>query len=199
MSKSKSHILIATILLAAPALVAAQAVGSVEYLLNYARTYLAEGKNASAASYAKEALAVEPRNAEALAILRATAERSAVSPIVPAKTISAGEQSAPGQLGSSAYLLNYAKQHLRSGSYAGAANYAQQALKVDPGSSEAKQILALARSRAGASRAGNSCQAQFATCWAGAQTYSPGTGYKADNPRRQQCFVLRNSCEARAR
>jgi len=261
-------LVIASCLLAAPVLVSAQLAGSVEYLLDYARTYLAEGKPTSAASYANEVLALDPDNAEALAILQKTQTGSSgPAPIrqsaartpspswdgevgsaeyflryardymkagnsnaaaayaadalkvdpnnaearaiiraanqgkAPATVL--GKPKTPGgnadQVGSAAYLLNYAKHHLRNGSYAGAADYARQALKVDPNSTEAKRILALSDGRPDKGLSSNSCQGRFSACWVGAQTYTPGSGYRADNARRQQCFVERNRCEAIAK
>lgn len=194
MVKNRVLILAAGGLFTLPIIAHAQAVGSVEYLLQYARTYLAEGKKSSAESYAKEALALDPRNAEALAVLRSTSQRDAAMSTTPARP-----RPNTTQIGSSTYLLDYAKHHMRTGSWAGAADYAEQALRVDPASVEARQILALAKGRAAKGGGGSICQARFSTCWAGAQTYTPGGGYKADNPRRQQCFVQRNLCEARAR
>lgn len=263
MLKAKT-LVVAGLLLVSPVLVSAQLAGSVEYLLNYARTYLAEGKPTSAASYAKEALALDPSNAEALAIIQKTqgpnglapARQPAVSAASPswgggvgsaeyflqyardflkagnfssavayaedalkvdsnnneARAIirAANQRKAPAtvvgrpqnpsgnsdQIGSVAYLLKYAKHHMANGSNAGAADYARQALKVDPSSAEAKQILKLTDGRPDKSASSNSCQDQFSTCWVGAQTYTPGSGYKADPMARQQCMVERNRCNS---
>ena len=170
-------------------------VGSAEYFLKYARDFMIAGNRNSAAAYAKDALKVDPSNTEARAIIRAANRDTAPAVVLENPTATVGT---PGQIGSLGYLLGYARGQLKNGSYTGAADYAAQALRVDPSSTEAKQIMAIAKGRRDKA-GGNSCQAQFSTCWAGAQTYTVGGGYRADNARRQQCFVARNLCEARAK
>ena len=260
-------------LLATPVQVPAQLAGSVDYLLNYARKYLAEGQPSSAASYAKEVLALDSNNSEALAILQKTQSglgdpvpvQQAAKPVAPivspsrngnvgsvehyleyarghvkAGNLSAavayardalkvdatnveaqeiirasgqGMASKPSlgkpdvtdgnseQVGSAAYLLKYARHHLKNGSDAGARDYAIQALKVDSNSTEAKRIIALVNGRRptppSIGSINNSCQTQFSACWSGATTFKPGSGYAADPLRRQQCFAKRNLCNAR--
>ena len=154
------------------------------------------GNFSSAAAYAKDALKVDPSNAEALSIIGAARQRKASPTPSPTVRTAGGSED---QVGSAAYLLKYAKHHMKEGAFGAAADYAKQALAVDPSSSEAKQILALAKGRRDKGEASNSCQAQFSTCWVGAQTYTPGSGYKADLSRRQQCMVERNLCNSNAR
>lgn len=274
MLKRKALVVIAGCLLASPVVVTAQMAGSVDYLLNYARKYLADDKPSSAASYAKEALALDPNNSEAIAILQKTQSgpsdpgtvQQVAKPAAPInspswngnvgsveyfleyarghvkagnpsaavayardalnvdatnveaqeiiRTSGQGMASTPGlgmakaagvdsdQVGAAAYLLTYARHHLKNGSDAGALDYAKQALKVDPSSTEAMRIIALVNGRrppGPANPADNICQAQFSACWSGATTFTPGSGYAADPLRRQQCMVKRNLCNARAR
>jgi Tfp pilus assembly protein PilF len=116
----------------------------------------------------------------------------------PASAAATATRGDPQQVGTAAYFLRYAKYHMSNADYGAAASYARQALAVDPDFAEAKQLLAQAsRQAAKPAPAKNACDAQFSSCWAGAMTYTPGSGYSADNARRQQCMVERNICSGR--
>ena len=192
---------------AAPLIASAQAAGSIAsenapigspgYLLNYAVRHLRDGNFAGAADYAKQALAVEPGNAQARSILAdAQARRPPAS--APAAVRAPGGD--PGRIGTPAYFTRYAQHHLDNGAYSSAASYARQALAVDPNHAPAKRILAQASGKADKkTHAAGSCEAKFSSCWSGAMTYTPGGGYTADNARRQQCMVERNICQGSRR
>lgn len=103
-------------------------------------------------------------------------------------------------VGSVAYLLRYARYHRDNKDPSAAAKYAREALALDPGSAEAKAILAQTGSAArNAKAAPKTCQEKFSTCWSGATRYTPGSGYSADNARRQMCMVERNICQGAQR
>jgi hypothetical protein len=169
------------------------AIGSAGYLLNYAVRHLRDGNFVGAADYAKQALAVEPGNAQALSIL-ADAKARRPPPDAPAAVRAHGGD--PNRIGTPAYFTRYAQHHLDSGAYASAASYAKQALAVDPNCAPARKILAQASGKADRNaHPPGSCEAKFSSCWSSAMTYVPGSGYTADNLRRQQCMVERNICQ----
>lgn len=172
-------------------------IGSAGYLLNYAVRHLRDGNFAGAADYARQALAKEPGNAQALSIL---ADAGARRPPADAPAADRAEGGDPNQIGTPAYFTRYAKHHLDNEAYASAVNYAKQALAVDPNYAPARQILAQASGKADKSaHPPGSCEAIFSSCWSGAMTYTPGSGYAADNMRRQQCMVQRNICQGARR
>ena len=96
-----------------------------------------------------------------------------------------GPASAP--IGSAAYFLNYARHHLGSGDGPAAANYARQALQVEPGNQEARQLLNRAL-LAGPAKP-KSCQQQWSSCWVTAREFSD----------KNMCTQRRLACEANAR
>lgn len=172
-------------------------IGSAGYLLNYAVRYLRDGNFAGAADYARQALAKEPGNAQALSIL---SDAGARRPPADAPAAVRAEGGDPNQIGTPAYFTRYAKHHLDNEAYASAVSYAKQALAVDPNYGPARQILAQASGKADKSaHPPGSCEAIFSSCWSGAMTYTPGSGYSADNMRRQQCIVERNICQGARR
>lgn len=172
-------------------------IGSAGYLLNYAVRHLRDGNFAGAADYARQALAQEPGNAQALSILADAGARRPPADASPAVRAEGGD---PNQIGTPAYFTRYAKHHLDSGAYSSAVNYAKQALAVDPNYAPARQILAQASGKADKNaHPPGSCEAIFSSCWSGAMTYTPGSGYSADNMRRQQCMVQRNICQGARR
>lgn len=196
-------LVVATSLCAGPAMSAGSvaredaAIGSASYLLDYAVRHMNEGNFTAAADYAEQALALEPGNSQALSIIANAKARRAPATASAAVRAPGGD---PQRIGTPAYFLRYAKHHLANGNYSGAASYARQALAVDPNFAEAKAILAQANGRKdrGAHPAG-SCEARYSSCWSGAMTYTPGSGYSADNLRRQQCMVERNICQGRSK
>ena len=169
-------------------------IGSAAYLLNYARDFLREGNFEAAADYARQALGVEPGNAAAQQILADAKGRRAPADASAAVRGPGGD---PNRVGSPAYLLKYAKYHMGNKDYDSAVVYAKRALAIDPGFSDARALLTLASRQAATApkKARNSCEARFSTCWSSATTYTPGSGFSADNLRRQQCFVERNICQ----
>lgn len=172
-------------------------IGSAGYLLNYAVRHLRDGNFAGAADYANQALAQEPGNAQALSIL---ADAGARRPPADASAATRAPGGDPNRIGTPAYFTRYAKHHLDSGAYSSAVNYAKQALAVDPNYGPAKQILAQASGKADRNaHPPGSCEAIYSSCWSGAMTYTPGSGYSADNMRRQQCMVERNICQGARR
>lgn len=172
-------------------------IGSAGYLLNYAVRHLRDGNFSGAADYARQALAKEPGNAQALSILADAGARRAPADASPAVRAEGGD---PNQIGTPAYFTRYARHHLDNQAYASAVNYAKQALAVDPNYAPARQILAQASGKADkTAHPPGSCEAIFSSCWSGAMTYTPGSGYSADNMRRQQCMVERNICQGARR
>ena len=172
-----------------PAAGGEEAIGSAGYFLNYARYHLKNFNFDGAADYARQALAVDPGNEDARRILRDAGAKRA-----PADA----PRGDPNQVGTPAYFLKYARYHLENGNGPAASKYAREALGVDPSSSEAKQILAQAGriKPKPAPKGGKAlCESQFSTCWSSSTTYTPGSGYSADNARRAQCFVERNICQ----
>ena len=172
-----------------PAAGGEEVIGSVGYFLNYARYHLKNFNFEGAADYARQALAADPDNEEASRILRDAGAKRA-----PADA----PRGDPNQVGTPAYFLKYARYHLENGNGPAAAKYAREALGVDPSSAEAKQILAQAGriKPKPATKGGKAlCESQFSTCWSSSTTYTPGSGYSADNARRAQCFVERNICQ----
>lgn len=172
-------------------------IGSASYLLQYAVGFMREGNFTAAADYANQALAVEPGNAHARSIIADAKARRAPADAPAAVRAPDGD---PNQIGTPAYLLKYARYHMDNKAYASAVEYARQVLAIDPANAEAKRILADAQGKAdvGAHPAG-SCEAIYSSCWSGAMTYTPGSGYSADNLRRQQCMVERNICQGAGR
>ena len=172
-------------------------IGSAGYLLNYAVRHLRDGNFAGAADYANQALAQEPGNAQALSILADAGARRPPADASPAVRAEGGD---PNQIGTPAYFTRYAKHHLDSGAYSSAVTYAKQALAVDPNYGPARQILTQASGKADRNaHPPGSCEAIYSSCWSGAMTYTPGSGYSAGNMRRQQCMVERNICQGARR
>lgn len=196
--------LAASLALTAPLLASAQAttgsvaredapIGSASYLLQYAVGYLREGNFSAAKDYATQALGVEPGNAQARSIIASADARRAPSDANAAVRAPGGD---PNQVGSPAYLLKYARHHMEQQAYASAANYAKQVLAIDPANADAKRILSQTNGKADkTAHPPGSCEAIFSSCWSGAMTYTPGSGYQADNLRRQQCMTQRNICQ----
>jgi tetratricopeptide (TPR) repeat protein len=172
-------------------------IGSAGYLLHYAARHLRDGNFTGAADYANQALAKEPGNAQALSILADARARRAPDDAPAAVRAHGGD---PNQIGTPAYFTRYARHHLDSGAYASAVSYARQALAVDPAYAPAQRILAQASGKADKNQhPPGSCEAIYSSCWSGAMTYTPGSGYAADNLRRQQCMVERNICQGARR
>lgn len=124
------------------------------------------------------------------------------APAAPARQRTPAGSDAQGEdanrIGTPAYFTRYARYHLDNGAYSSAVSYARQALAVDPGYAPARQILAQASGKADRNaHPPGSCEAIYSSCWSGAMTYTPGSGYSADNLRRQQCMVERNICQGR--
>lgn len=87
-------------------------------------------------------------------------------------------------IGSAAYFLKYARHQLDSGDGPGAANYARQALRVEPNNAEAKLLLSKAM-LAGPAKA-KTCQQQWSSCWVTAKDFSD----------KNMCTQRRLACEA---
>jgi tetratricopeptide (TPR) repeat protein len=168
-------------------------IGSAAYLLDYARGYMTSGDFTAAADYASQALGVDPGNGEALAILSAARQRQAPEGASAAIKALGGD---PQRIGTPAYFMRYARYHFDNADYDSATEYAKQALDVDPDFAEAKAMLADSSGRASREQpAKGSCDAVYRNCWSGAMTYTPGSGFSADNARRQMCMVERNICD----